>query len=422
MRAPPPPPIVAGMDLAEARASFPGLAGRAFLDTATVGLAPLQAAEAIRAFVERALLCPERDASTNHIEMDRAREAAVSAGARLLDAREDEIALVESTTHGLNVAAQAIPFEPGDNVVICDLEFLQVAVPWVKMVDAGLLAEVRVARNEGGAVTVESIAAQLDDRTRAVVVSSVQWSNGYLLDLPALAALCRERDVFLVVDAIQQLGAIRLSVRDVAADFVVAGGHKWLNAPFGCGLLYVRRETQPRLRQRSWGYLGLTPPEGGWGRYFATPSITPLRPYEFVDTAKRFELNGTSNYPGAVALAASLRLLEDVGAERAEEQVRALAAQLREGLAETGARVVSRPEPETWSGITTFSVGDSRAEDEAFLQRLLDRRIFVAQRYTEHVGGIRVSTHWSNDAEDVEALLAEARALDRRRLVAKTRG
>ena len=63
---------------------------------------------------------------------------------------------------------------------------------------------------------------------------------------------------------------------------LVAGGHKWLNAPFGCGVLYVRREIQAQLRQPSWGYLGLEQPYGGWATYFSTPSISPVRPYEFV--------------------------------------------------------------------------------------------------------------------------------------------
>ncbi len=130
-----------------------------------------------------------------------------------------------------------------------------------------------------GAVPPEAFAEHIDGRTRAVVVSSVQWTNGYAVDLHGLAEVCHAHGALFVVDAIQQLGATRLSVEDVPADIVVAGGHKWLNAPFGCGLLYVRRSTLPDLRMPSWGYLGLEPPEGGWGRYFATPETTPVRIY-----------------------------------------------------------------------------------------------------------------------------------------------
>jgi len=409
------------VDVRDARVFFPGLDDKVFLDAATVSLAPVQAREAIERFLERAVLCPERDASTHHIAMDELRGAAVHEAAILLGAGEDEIALVESTSHGLSIAARAIGLGPRDNIVIDDLEFLQVAIPWTKLVDEGALGEVRMARNVSGAVTIDSIAEQMDAHTRAVVVSSVQWSNGYRLDLAALSDLCRREGVFLVVDAVQELGALKVDVRRTPVDLLVAGGHKWLNAPFGCGILYVRRETQPQLAQPAWGYLGLELPEGGWSTYFSTPSISPLRPYEFVPTAKRFELNGTSNYPGAVGLGASLALVNALGAEHVERRVLALAGLLREELEATGVRIVSRPEPEARSGITTFTVAGDPAEDEALLQRLLEQRVYVSRRYTSHVGGIRVSTHYYNDETDIERLADTLRAaLPRRHAVART--
>ena len=107
--------------LDEVKRHFPGTRDKTFLDAACVGLAPTQARTAIERFLEQAVLCPDRDASIHHIALDQARGTAVREGARLLGAREDEIALVESTTHGLNVIAAAIPFEPHQNVVLCDL-------------------------------------------------------------------------------------------------------------------------------------------------------------------------------------------------------------------------------------------------------------------------------------------------------------
>jgi cysteine desulfurase/selenocysteine lyase len=394
------------MEIAEARSHFPGLVGKTFLDAACVGLPPVESKLAIERFLDRAVTCPDRDASIHHIGLDEMRGTAVREAARLLEAEPDEIALVESTTHGLNVIAAAIPFEPHENVVICDLEFLQVAIPWLKLAERGGLREVRLVRNRDGAVPVEAFAEHVDDDTRAVVVSSVQWTNGYATDLVALAELCRAHDALLVVDAIQQLGATCLSVRETPADVVIAGGHKWLNAPFGCGILYVRRSTLPQLRMPSWGYLGLEPPEGGWGRYFSTPATTPVRIYDFPTTAKSLEINGTSNYPGAVGLGASLELVNAIGIRRIEQHVLELTDRLHAELPGLGVRLVTRPEREARSGITTFEVSDRESENDAFLQALLDERVYVAMRYTSGVGGIRVSTHLFNDHGDVDRLLA----------------
>ena len=403
------------MKIGEAGRHFPGTKDKTFLDAACVGLAPTESRLAIERFLERAVLCPDRDASTHHIALDRARATAVREGARLLGADDDEIALVESTTHGLNVIAAAIPFAPGDNVVLCDLEFLQVAIPWLKLAERGAIREVRLVRNRDGSVPVEAFAEHVDHDTRAVVISSVQWTNGFAADLRGLAEVCRENEALLVVDAIQQLGATRLSVTNTPVDVVVAGGHKWLNAPFGCGLLYVRRSTLPQLQMPSWGYLGLDPPAGGWGRYFATPESTPVRIYDFPTTAKSLEINGTANYPGAVGLGASLELINGIGIDTIETHVLELAGRLHEELPRLGVNMVTRPEHDARSGITTFEVSDDAAENDAFLQALLDERVYVAMRYTSGVGGIRVSTHLYNDHDDLDRLLHVMRGLLGRR-------
>ncbi len=260
----------------------------------------------------------------------------------------------------------------------------------------------------------------MNARTRAVVVSSVQWSNGYRLDLAALSELCRREGIFLVVDAVQELGALQMDVRRTPVDLLVAGGHKWLNAPFGCGILYVRREIQAQLGQPSWGYLGLEPPYGGWGTYFSTPSISPVRPYEFVASAKRFELNGTSNYPGAVGLGASLALVNEIGAAQVEQRVLGLAALVREELEAAGARRSSAARSRRRArGSRRSRSPATPTEDEALLQRLLEQRIYASRRYTSRVGGIRVSTHYFNDEGDVERLAAAVRAaLPRRHALA----
>jgi cysteine desulfurase / selenocysteine lyase len=393
------------MDVRDARACFPAAEDRVFLDAACVSLAPTQAVAAVREFAAAAATCAERDASEHHVAMDRLRETAVVQGAVLLGADPTEIALVESTSHGLNIAAQTIPFRPEDNVVVADLEFLQVAIPWVKLAERGRIAEVRLARNVDGTLPVEAFAAVVDDRTRAVVVSSVQWSNGHRVDLQALGRLCRGCGAYLVVDAVQELGALRRDVRETPVDLLVAGGHKWLNSPFGCGLLYVAAGAQETLEQASWGYLSLAVPDGGWPAYFATPGITPLRPYGFPPTARRFEIGGTSNYPGAAALGASLALVNEIGIDAVEARVLELAALAHGELEVLGLALVSRP----GSGITTFTTGDPD-RDRRLLDRLLDAGIYVSIRYTAGVGGIRVSTHYYNDEDEVAALAGAVRA------------
>ena len=384
------------------RGQFPALNNKVFLDAACVSLAPRAATDAIREFLELTLQCPSPSSTLHHIQMDEMRSRARPEAARLINAREDEIALVESTTHGLNLAAESIPIERGDRILLCDLEFMEVAIPWVQMQNRGV--SIDVVPNCNGEIRMEDIADRLTSRTKVVAISSVQWSNGFRCDLPTLSSLCRDRGLWLVVDAIQQLGAFPIDVQRTAVDFLACGGHKWLNAPFGTGFLYIRRESLPRLRPPLAGYLATEPPPGGWGEYFQTPSITPVRDYRFAGGARRYEIGGTSNYPGAIGLAASLRQINSLGAKQIAEHIFGLTEHLIAGLRTLGVQLVTPLAPEHRSGIVTFSVG-SAAENIVLMEKLLRRKILVSVRYTSNVGGIRVSCHFYNSTDHLDRLL-----------------
>ena len=391
------------MDFDNIRDQFPALKEKVFLDAACASLAPRAAVEAIREFLDIALLCPSRSSTLHHIAMDDMRARARPEIARLINAGEDEVALVESTTHGLSIAANSLPLERGDRVLLCDLEFMQVAVPWCqKREEAGI--EIDVVPHRNGEVRIEDIADRIGARTRVVSISSVQWSNGYRSDLGALGALCRDRGVWLVVDAIQQLGAVPIDVKETPVDMLACGGHKWLNSPFGAGFLYVRRDLVEEMRPPVAGYLSLEEPEGGWGNYFQTPSIKPVRDYRFVREARRYEVGGTSNYPGAIGLAASVRMINELGASRIRDRIYDLTDRLIAGLQEIGVEIVTPLDRKNRSGIVTFSVGEAR-DNLALMERLLERQVLVSVRYTSHIGGVRVSCHFYNSFEDIDRLL-----------------
>ena len=391
------------MDIDSIRSQFPALRDKAFLDSACVSLAPVAAAEAIGQFLDMAVHCPARSSTIHHLAMDQMRSRARTEAARLIHADESEVALVESTSHGLNIVAEALPLERGDRVILGDLEFLEVGVPWCqKQRQIGL--EIDVVPNRRGRILVEDIAERITRRTKVVVTSSVQWSNGFRIDLNALSTLCRQRGIWLVVDAVQQLGAFPIDVQQTPVDFLACGGHKWLNAPFGTGVLYVNNSVRPVLRPLLTGYLNLETPEGGWGNYFQTPAITPVRDYHFVHEARFFEIGGTSNYPGGVGLAASLQMINALRPENIAAHIFRLTELVIAGLDKIGIEIVSPVEPEFRSGIVTFSLGPS-GKNIALMEYLLERKILVSVRYTSGVGGVRVSSHFFNSTADITLLL-----------------
>ena len=311
--------------------------------------------------------------------------------------------MVESTTHGLSLVADAIPLERGDRVVICDLEFLEVAVPWMqKREELGI--EIDTIHNRDGQILIEDIEAAIGKRTKVVAISSVQWSNGFRCDLEALSRLCRQREVFLIVDAVQEIGAIPFDVQQTPVDALACGGHKWLMSPFGCGFLYLSKEFRAKVKAPTAGYLSVAEPEGGWGMYFQTPSAMPVRHYEFVGGARRWETGGTTNYPGAIGLAESVRLINELGITNVGEHVLSLTDHLIIGLRQQGIGVVTPEDRRRRSGIVAFSLGDVD-ENVSLMNFLQQHKVLVSVRYTSHVGGVRVSCHLFNNQDDLDRLL-----------------
>jgi cysteine desulfurase / selenocysteine lyase len=392
----------------DARRFFPGTKGHVFLDAACVSLMPAQAEEALRKLGQDLLTCPARDASAHHIALDRTADVPRREIARLIGARSEDIALVESTTHGLQAIAAAVPLSDGDKVLVGATEFMGLAVPWIPRPER---IDLQIIPQFEGRLRIEDFARAIDGKTRMILLSSVQWNNGFRADLAGFSELARKHEVILVVDAIQQLGAIALDVAQTPVDFLVCGGHKWLNAPVGRGFLYVNPRLVDRLRPSAWGYLNILDPPQGWAEYFATPDIPAVRSYDFTPTAKRFEIGGTANYPGNVVLGESLTLINTLGRDAITEYVLDLGDKVIEALEAARATVVSPRARTERSGIITFTMGHGPAADTACLRQLLDRRILISQRYTAGIGGLRVSVHFFNNEDDIRQLAEAVRKI-----------
>jgi selenocysteine lyase/cysteine desulfurase len=320
--------------------------------------------------------------------LERARRAA----AQLIGAGEDEIALVESTQHGLSAGADLLGLAPDDGVLACDVEFLGTVLPWR---GRGL----RLVPHRHGRPDAADFEAAIDERTRAVVVSSVQEVTGAPADLAAFSALCRERGLLLIVDGAQHVGPLPLDVRETPVDVLSVGGHKWLCCPFGLGFVYVRRGLLDERRPRRPGYFSLEEPPAGWLEYLEDPRRSPADDLPVVRAARALEPGGTGPFMAAAALAACVEVLLELGSARFE-RVQELVSLLVDALDARGYHVVSPREHR--SGFVVFTAPAERR----LLARLLDAGVAVSRRYTTGIGGIRVSPYLYNDERDVERLLA----------------
>lgn len=300
--------------------------------------------------------------------------------ARLINASPEEIAFTQNTSEGLNIVANALPLEAGDNVLFCDMEFPSNVYPWMNLERRGI--EARCVPHDGGGLTVAALEASADRRTRAVAVSSVEFLTGFRSDLKALGTWCQAHDAAFVVDGIQSLGVLPMDVQACQIDFLSCGGPKWLMGPAGQGFLYVRRERLDELQPPFAGCVSVS----GWEDW---------RDYDltFLPNARRFEL-GCGNVVGQAGLLAAVRLLLEIGIHGVEAWTLHLTDLLIQDLVQRGYDVVSNLSPERRSSIVSFQVPD--AVDEA--HRKLTAADVVVSKREEF---IRVSPHCYNTEEEV---------------------
>src|SRR5262249_21363029 len=160
--------------------------------------------------------------------------------ARFLGADPLDVAFVKNTSEGTGFVAEGFPWRSGDNMITAAEEYPSNIYPWMNLADRDV--EVRLIPSRDRKVCVDDVRSAIDNRTRLVSLSFVEYASGFRNDLDVIGSLCRERGIYFFVDAIQGLGALPLDVQKSPVDFLASDGHKWLLSAEGAGIFYIRRD------------------------------------------------------------------------------------------------------------------------------------------------------------------------------------
>jgi selenocysteine lyase/cysteine desulfurase len=360
---------------------FPSLSDRVYLNSAAEGIPPPAVREALAAYF-----------ADKELGMDgRLRHQAQWQAARVLVGEmyglsADEIGICSCASEAFTLASLALRLQPGDEVVVNDLDFPAGVSRWVQPDSP---ATVRVWRHREGVLHIDDLVPLLSPRTRLVTTSLVSFYNGFLLPLPPLVeAVRRHSAAKLIVDVTQALGRIPLDLRGV--DLIVSSTHKWILASHGGGLVGV-----PREQAEAW-----TVPAAGWFHLqdpFGADRFTTAAPKP---GAAGFMI-GMPNYPAIYAIRAALDYIRGVGVERIDAATRPLVQHCHEELAKLPLKLITPGNPETQAGIVAFTHPDASRLHRA----LQERRIHVMCQ----AGRMRIALHGYNTFRDVETLVSALR-------------
>lgn len=327
----------------------------------------------------------------NYDDWYRTYELARGAAARLVNAQPHELAFMPNTSAAISAIANGLELRSGDNIVSCEVEFPANVYPWMRLKEE-LGITMKLAPERDGRVDPDELISLMDDRTRIVTLSWVQFASGFRSDLARIGRECRARGVFFMVDAIQGLGALKLDVERDYVDAFAADGHKYLLGTEGAAVLFVSDRVIERVKPTVLGWTSVK-------KYDQFSHSALDYKLDYRDGALRFEC-GSLNTVGVYGLRAALDLFLEVGPERIEEYILGLSDYLAERLRDKDYEVISPRRTGEKSAIVCCK--HRRLSAGELYGALRSRDIITAPRMNR----LRISPHFYNTRQEVDTLVS----------------
>jgi len=311
--------------------------------------------------------------------------------AKLIGAKKEEIAFIENTSVGMNIAASVLHYPPGSKIVTTDLEYPSVVYPWLRK---SLGVKVHYVKNVDGKILLDDVEKVVDDKTVAVAVSHVEYVNGFRNDLRALSEIAHKHGAYLIVDAIQSAGAIPIDVKKDDVDFLATACYKWLLSPPGAGYFYVKEELIEKFEPPFVGWASVKP------EVFETIDFWDIWSLRLSETASRFEV-GSPSFISLIGAAEALKMILNFGIENIEKRILKLTDHAMEAIKSLGLEIFTPEEKKNRSGIVLFKI----RKPQELVAQLRQKGIVVSAR----AHGIRVSPHFYNTEDEIDRLIEEVK-------------
>ncbi|CAN5520502.1 aminotransferase class V-fold PLP-dependent enzyme [soil metagenome] len=309
--------------------------------------------------------------------------------AELINAKVDEIAFCQSTSHGENIVLAGLDLpRAGGNVVIDDLHYNSSLYIYKMLEQRGL--EVRIVKNRDWVVDPRDVERAVDRNTRLVSMALVSNVNGFLHDVRAISDVAHASGALVYADIIQAAGSVPVDVRAMGLDACACSHYKWLMADRGLGFLYIREDLQgSRIAFTQYGH-----------RQYAAFDRSDIS-WTAVGGARRYETGNIANVCAA-AVHESLKYIHRLGLPAIRAHAKGLTARLQRELPAIGYESITPADTPT--PIVTFKVKDA-ADTSARLRRANVAVTVWAQSQQPGQSMMRVSPAVFNTHADIDRLL-----------------
>jgi selenocysteine lyase/cysteine desulfurase len=242
---------------------------------------------------------------------------------------------------------------------------------------------------------VDVIAGAITPRTKIISIGHTVYISGLISPLKELSQLAHEKGILIQADSAHGLGMLDLNMTELGMDFFASSPYKWMGAPTGIGLFYVRKEAQ--------GKLWPTIVTGGWDTY---------------QDAKKYESHGQDADALVFALGEALDFQNAIGRKRIERRVKALAGYLKQELRKIpGVKLHTPEDPYLSGGLTAFSLeGVDPAKVVDYVREKYNLVVRTVGSKETGTYAVRVSTPIYITYKDVDFLLEGVKDLLKHRV------
>jgi len=222
---------------------------------------------------------------------------------RSLGISPEEFVISRNTTEALNTIIQGVPLEPGEEVLLCSREYPSMVEALEQRTQrfgtASRVIEIPWLPTSQDEI-VRAYADAITPRTRYILVSHMIFLTGQILPVREICDMAHERGIEVIVDGAHSLAHVNQGISDLNCDYYGTSLHKWLGAPLGTGLMYIRKEHIPKV----------------WPLYADRNAQS--------DHVSKFEHIGTHPPSAKQPILDAIRFHESIGGERKEARLRFL--------------------------------------------------------------------------------------------------
>lgn len=312
--------------------------------------------------------------------------------AKFINSSPDRIAFVDNVSNAMNLLAQGLKWERGDEIILFDIEFPANVYPFLNLQKEGIV--VKILKTQNGKINFEDIESAITPKTRLLSISHVQFLSGFRADLEKLGKLCKQNDIIFSVDAIQSFGVVNIDVKRMQIDFLATGIQKWFLGLEGLTLIHITNELQDKIEQKYVGWLSV---QDAW-------NILNFN-LELDESAHRYE-NGTLNFAGIFSLNSNLKFFLSIGIDEIEKSIIHNSKLLIQMLDKEGFEFFFRPSSDDEiAGIVTIKVDNPNE----VIRKLKENKIYASIRE----GYLRFSPHFYNTEEEIFEVVSSLKKITR---------